>query len=83
MGEKVEVLAGVADRMGPSEPERVVETTVDALGIVAARIELGEVGIAWWDGSDVLGAVESAGLVGVVAAQPHGDGGAPTWSGSR
>ena len=43
-------------------------------GVVAAGVEPGEVGVAGWDGPDVLGAVELPGGVVVVAVEPDGDG---------
>ena len=47
---------------------------VDGLGVVAARVEPFEVGVAGRDGPEVLGAVELAGGVVVVAVEPDGDG---------
>ena len=74
VAEQVEVLAGVADAVGAAEPEGVVEVAVDGLGVVAARVEPLEVGVAGRDGPEVLGAVELAGGVVVVAVEPDGDG---------
>ena len=45
VAEEVEVLAGVADAVGASEPEGVFEVAVDRLGVVAAGIQPGEVGV--------------------------------------
>ena len=57
--DQVEVLAGVADGVGPSEPEGVVEVAVDRFGVVAAGIQPGKVRISRGDLADVLGAVEA------------------------
>ena len=65
--DEVEVLSLVADAVGASEPEAVVESTVDALGIVAPPVEAGEVGVFGGDGPDVFGAVEFAANVVVGA----------------
>ncbi|MGZ0218757.1 MAG: S-layer homology domain-containing protein [Acidimicrobiales bacterium] len=54
--DEVEVLSGVSDGVGPPEPEGVVEVAVDGLGVVTSGVEPSEIGICWWDGSDVLGA---------------------------
>src|SRR5690349_15646264 len=58
VGQQVEVLAFVADRVGSSEPERVVDGAVDALRVVASAVHPLEVRIARGDGPDVLGPVE-------------------------
>ena len=50
VAEEVEVLAGVADAVGSSDPEGVFEVAVDGLGVVAPRVEAGEVGVAGRDG---------------------------------
>ena len=42
--------------MGAAEVEGVVEVAVDGLGVVTSGVEPSEIGICWWDGSDVLGA---------------------------
>jgi hypothetical protein len=65
--EEVEVLAGVADAVGAAEPHGVVEMPVDGLGIVTAREESLEVGITGRDGPEVLGPVQLACRVLVVA----------------
>src|SRR5438874_12822285 len=39
---QVEQLARVADAVGAAEPEGVIQVAVDALGVVAARVEPGE-----------------------------------------
>jgi len=67
-------LAGVADAVGAAEPHGVVEVAVDGLGVVAAGEEPFEVGVAGWDGAQVLGAVELARRVLVVAVEPDRDG---------
>ena len=72
--EEVEVLAGVADAVGASEPHGVVEVTVDGFGVVAAGEEPFEVGVAGRDGPEVLGPVELPGGVFVVAVEADGDG---------
>src|SRR5664279_6323482 len=63
VAEKVDVLAGVADAVGPAEPEAVVETAVDALRVVAAWVEALEVWVIRRDRPEVLCAVELAGVV--------------------
>ena len=63
VGEDVQELAMVADAVCSSEPEGVVEVAVYAFGVVAASVEVFEVGVVWWDGAKVLGAVEFAGCV--------------------
>ena len=73
VGEDVESLAEVADAVCSAEPEGVVEVTVDAFGVVTATVEPFEVGVAGRDWSDVLGAVEAAFAIVVVAVQPDGD----------
>jgi len=67
VGQQVEPLARLADRVGSAEPERVVEGAVDALSVVASPVQRSEVGIARWDGPDVLGPLELPDLVFVVA----------------
>ena len=52
--DQVQQLPAGTDRMGSSEPERVVEVPVDALRIVATLVEGLEVRIARWDLTDVL-----------------------------
>jgi hypothetical protein len=74
--DEVEVLSGVSDGVGPPEPEGVVEVAVDGLGVVTSGVEPSEIGICWWDGSDVLGAVEAPSLVFVVGVESDGDGSA-------
>ena len=58
VGQQVQQLTGVADGVGPAEPEAVVEVTVDALGIVATPVQPLEVRIPRGDRPDVLGPVE-------------------------
>ncbi len=72
--DQVEVLAGVADGVGPSEPEGVVEVAVDRFGVVAAGIQPGKVRISRGDLADVLGAVEAPSFVFGVGVEPDGDG---------
>jgi hypothetical protein len=67
VGQQVEVLALMSDGVGPAKPQGVVDGAVDALGVVAALVEIGEVRVGGRDGSDVLGPVELACLVVVVA----------------
>jgi hypothetical protein len=74
VGEHVEVLSAVADGVGSSEPEGVVEGPVDGFGVVASPVEPGEVRVGDGDGSDVLGAVEPALFVGGVVVEADGDG---------
>ena len=73
VAEQVEELAVVADGVGAAEPEGVVEVAVDALGVVAARVEPGEVRIGRRDDADVLGPVQVAVRVvgGAVKADRH------------
>ena len=73
VAEEVEVLAGVADAVGASEPEGVFEVAVDRLGVVAAWVQPGEVRVGRGDGADVLGAVELPGRVLGVGVEPDGD----------
>jgi hypothetical protein len=61
--DEVDVLSCVANRVGASEPEGVVEVTVDGFGVVASGVEPAEVAVAGRDRSDVLGAVEPATFV--------------------
>ena len=63
VAEEVEELAGVADAVGAAEPEGVFEVAVDRFGVVAPRVQPGEVGVTRRDGPDVLGAVEPPGRV--------------------
>ena len=72
--DQVEVLAGVADGVGQSEPEGVVEVAVDRFGVVAAGIQPGKVRISRGDLADVLGAVEAPSFVFGVGVEPDGDG---------
>ena len=58
VGEQVEGLAQMADAVCSSEPEGVIEVTVDAFGVIATRVETVEVGVVGWDRAQVLGAVE-------------------------
>ena len=73
VGDEVEVLAFVADGVCPAEPEGVVEGSVDGFGVVASGVEGAERGVARRDGSDVLGPVELADLVFVVAVESDDD----------
>jgi hypothetical protein len=77
VAEEVEVLAVVPEAVRSAEPEGVVEGVVDGFGVVAQREQRGEVGVAWWDGAEVFGAVELSGGIGGGAVEPHGDGGVP------
>ena len=61
------------DGVRSSEVEGVVEGTVDGLGVVALAEQHVEVRVGRWDGPDVLGAVQLAGAVFVVAVEPDGD----------
>jgi hypothetical protein len=70
---QVEQLAGVADAVGAAEPHGVVEVAVDALGVVAAGEEPFEVGVVGRDGPEVLGPVQLARRVLVVAVEAHRD----------
>ena len=71
--DEVDVLAGVADRVGSTEPHGVVEVAVDGLSVVAAGVEPGEVGIIGGNGAYVLGAVQAAFVVVGVAVEADGD----------
>jgi hypothetical protein len=59
VGEQVKVLALVADAVGASEPEGVVEGPVDRLGVATPCVEAGEVGVARRNWPDALGPVET------------------------
>src|SRR4051812_31148216 len=72
--EEIEVLAGMGGAVRTGEPHGVVEVTVDGLGIVAARKQPFEVGIAGWDGPEVFGPVQLPRRILVVAVQPDGEG---------
>ena len=74
VAEEIEVLAGMAEAVGASEPEGVDEVSVDRFGVVAAWVETREVGVGGGDGPDVLGPVETPGPVRVGAVQAHGHG---------
>jgi hypothetical protein len=83
VAEEVEVLAGGAEAVGAAEVEGVVEVAVDGLGVVAAPVEAGEVGVTGGDGPQALGAVESAGPL-VARSVPHQvDVSAPSATGTR
>ena len=73
VAEEVDELAAVADGVGPAEEEGVVEVAVDGLGVVASPEQVGEVGVAGRDGPEVLGPVELAFGVLVVAVEADGD----------
>jgi hypothetical protein len=49
VGEQVEGLAVVSNAVCSSQPQRVVEVTVDAFGVVATRVKPVEVGVVGWD----------------------------------
>ena len=82
VADEVEVLSGVSDAVGAVEPEGVLEVPVDGLGVVTSRVEILEVRVIGWDGSDVLGAVEPAPGVAVVLVEPAVMVPPPTQSGS-
>ena len=67
--EQVHLLAGVAHAVGPAQVERVLQASVDGLGVAAPAVDFLEVGVAWRDGPDILGPVELPGGVLVVAVQ--------------
>ncbi len=69
--DQVDVLAGVANGMGSAEPHGVVEVSVDGLGIVSTRVQLGEVGVVGGDGPHVLGPVEAPFVVLGVAVKSN------------
>ena len=71
--EQVQELTFVAEAVGAAEPEAVVEVTVDALRIVASRVEASEVGIVSRDGPDVLGSVQFPCRVFGCAVEADGD----------
>ncbi len=71
--DQVQQLTPCADRMGSPKPQCVVEVPVDALGVVAWPVQRFAVRIAGWDLTDVLGPVELALLVVVVAVRPDRD----------
>jgi hypothetical protein len=66
-------LAFVADAVSSAEPEGVVEVAVDGLGVVAARVEPGEVRIGGCDHTHVLGPVQLPGHIFRGAVEAHGD----------
>ena len=74
VGDQVEMLPFVTDRVRPSQPEGVVEGAVDGLGVVAPPVQLCEVGVRGWDLADVLGPVEPASRVVAGGVEPDGDG---------
>jgi hypothetical protein len=53
VAQRVEVLAGVADAVGASDPEAVVDAAVEGLGVESPRVEAREVGVSGRDGSDL------------------------------
>lgn len=67
----VEVLERVPDRVSAAQPQLVVDGAVDALDIVAAPVQPHEVIIAGQDGTDVLGSVELAAPIVVVAVKSN------------
>ena len=73
VGQQVESLTGGPDGVGSAEPERVVEGAVDGLGVVASGVQGPERRVGGRDGPDVLGAVELADLVFVVAVEANDD----------
>jgi len=73
VGELVEVLAFVANRVRTSEPERVIERPVARLGIVPPSIESFEVEVSLGNLPDVLDAVEPPLRVLVGAVEPDHD----------
>ena len=70
------MLARMANRMRPPQPQRVIECTVDRLGVIASLVQPREVRVGSRDGPDILCAVETALVVVFVAVQPDGDGAA-------
>ena len=59
VGDQVEVLALVTDRVGPTEEKRVVQRVVDRLGVATPPVEPLEVRVPRGDRPNVLGAVEA------------------------
>lgn len=76
VGEHVEGLAEMADAVCPTQPDGVVEVTVDAFGVVAAPVEPFEVGITGRDRPHVLGAIELALAVLIITVETDRDHGA-------
>lgn len=72
MSDEIEVLALVSDRVGSSEPQGVVERSVDGFSVAAAFVERFEVGVRGWDRSNVFGSVEPT--FGVVGGAVETDG---------
>ena len=71
----------MAEAVSVTEPKAVVEGAVDALGVVAARVEAFKVGIVSGDGSDILGPVQLP--RGVVRSSVETDGDDPAPEGVR
>ena len=65
--------AGVTSYCGPAPGRRCRPAPVDRLRVVSPRVETREVGVALGDRSYVLGPVEPASLVVLVAVQANGD----------
>jgi hypothetical protein len=74
VSQQIDVLSTHADAVRTAEEERVLEVAVDGLRVVSSRVEVLESRIRRWDGSDVLGPVESTIVVLGVSVQPHGHG---------
>jgi len=74
--EQIDSLAAGADRVGPAEEERVIESPVDGLGVVAPTEKIGEDRVGGCDRPEVLGPVQLPLGVLVVAVQTNGDGAA-------
>lgn len=73
----------MSDAVRPRQPHGVVESPVDRFRVVAASVDLLEVGIGWCDRSDVLGSVELAGRIRLIPVQPNRDRPASVFIGKR
>lgn len=71
VGQQVEVLALVTDRVGTAKPQRIVERPVDGLGIISTPVERLEVRISLSDRPQVLGPVQLPAGIVVVAVKPN------------
>lgn len=72
--DEVDVLAGPAVGVGSSEVEGVFEAAVDGFGVCSESEDALEVGVAGWDGAEVLGPVQFPGGVLGVAVESDGQG---------
>lgn len=71
--EKVDQLSSATDRVRTPQPHRVIQRPVDRLRVRSTRVEALIVGVAWWEGSQVLGPLDLRPkvLFGEVEAHPQ------------